>query len=75
MLFQPLHLFMLAFLAIGGLGTLFWIWMLVECLQDPALDKRAKILWAVGIAVTHVVGAAVYFFWCRSRRLHSASPA
>ncbi len=69
-----------AILLIGGLGTPFWVWMLVDCLQSQSFDGQAdRIRWAVGIALTHVLGAAVYFFYRRGRRPHgsvagSASP-
>ena len=66
-------LLMVGIVVIGGLGTLFWVWMLVDCLQSRAFDDQAKrIQWAVGIALTHVVGAAVYFFCRRGGRPHGS---
>jgi uncharacterized membrane protein len=73
MVFAPYHLIMGVVLLLGGLGTLFWVWMLVDCLQNQALDQTARIRWAVGIAVTHVLGAAIYFFVRRGDRTRRES--
>ena len=52
-----------AILVFGGLGSLFWIWMLVDCLQSRTLKKAVRMRWAVVIAVTHWLGAGIYFVW------------
>jgi hypothetical protein len=58
-------LLIVAILLFGGLGSLFWIWMLVDCLQRRSLAREARIRWALLIGVTHWVGAGIYFFWRR----------
>ena len=42
------------------LTTIFWIWMLVECItkEPPGNDK---IIWIVVIVFTHFIGALLYF--------------
>lgn len=47
--------------------TAFWIWMLVDAAQHPGLDQSEKIVWVVVIALTHFLGAAIYFFAARSK--------
>ena len=49
--------------------TIFWIWMLIDCLQNPRLQGIEKLIWIVVIIFTHVVGAAIYFFIGREQRI------
>ena len=62
-------MFVAAFLAVGLLGTIFWIWMLVECATKEPSQGNDKIVWVVIIALLHVVGAAIYFFVRRPQRI------
>jgi len=56
-------------LLIGVASTAFWIWMLVDCLTNESSHGNDKIIWAIVIALTHVVGAALYFFFRRPQRI------
>lgn len=48
-------------------ATAFWIWMLVDCAtKEP--NGREKIVWVVIIALTHFIGALIYFIIKRSQR-------
>jgi hypothetical protein len=67
-LFQPIHLLVLLIPLLGALATLFWIWMIVECLRRKDLDESLRIRWAVTIALTYVFGAIAYFCWSRFLR-------
>lgn len=61
-------LLFLPLLLVGVLGTVFWIWMLVDCaLHEPA-EGNDKLVWVIIILFTHVLGAALYFFIRRPRR-------
>lgn len=40
----------------------FWIWMLVDCIEKETDQGSTRLLWGIVIAVTHFVGAALYFF-------------
>jgi hypothetical protein len=57
------------FLAVGVLGTIFWIWMLVDCATKEPSTGNDKIVWVVIIALTHLLGAAIYFFVRRPQRI------
>ncbi len=59
----------LMFLAVGVIGTIFWIWMLVDCATKEPSTSNDKIVWVVIIALTHLLGAAIYFFVRRPRRI------
>ena len=56
-------LVLLTILVFGGIGSLFWIWMLVDCLRSTRLENAVRIRWAVVIAVTHWLGAGIYYLW------------
>ena len=57
------------FFVLGVLGTVFWIWMLVECLTREPASGNDKVVWVLVIALTHWVGAAIYFFVRRPHRI------
>lgn len=62
-------LFMLIGLALALLTTGFWVWTLVDCLVNEPSEGNEKIVWAVVIAILHVMGAALYFFIRRPERI------
>ncbi len=60
----PLVLFLLVMVFVVG-GTALWIWMLVDAVQVP--DDRLyrsgnKVTWILVIALTQILGAAIYYF-------------
>jgi len=57
-----------AVLVPGLLGTVLWIWMLVECATKEANEGNEKLVWIVIIALTHWIGALIYLFIRRPRR-------
>lgn len=40
----------------------FWIWMLIDAIQNKGLGESEKMVWVVVIALTHLIGALIYFF-------------
>ena len=60
----------LPFLLIAILGTVFWVWMLVDCLTKEPQTGNVKVLWVIVILFTHVLGAALYFFIRRPQRIN-----
>jgi hypothetical protein len=66
--FAPIHLiFMLAIGALCLAMFVFWVWMLVDCLQNPRLEGAEKIVWVLVIIFLHGLGAILYFFIGRSK--------
>ena len=49
-------------------GTVFWIWMLIECATKEANTGNTKVVWVLVIALAHVIGAAIYYFVRRPQR-------
>jgi len=60
--------FFLFMAGMGILATVFWIWMLIDCVQNPGIQTGEKVVWVVAIALTHFIGALIYFFAGRPRR-------
>lgn len=53
---------------LGLLATAFWIWMLIDCIKNESISGNEKIAWVVVIALTHLLGAVIYFFAGRKRQ-------
>jgi hypothetical protein len=49
-------------------GTIFWIWMLIDCAINKRISDTQKIIWVLVIFFTHLLGALLYFFLGRSAR-------
>lgn len=58
----------LLFAVIGVLGTIFWIWMLIDCATNEPSTGNDKIVWTLIIVFTHVLGALIYYFVRRPQR-------
>ena len=57
------------FVVVGVLGTVFWIWMLIDCAVKEPAQGNDKLVWVIIILLTHFIGAAIYFFVRRPRRM------
>jgi hypothetical protein len=53
----------------GIIGTLFWLWMLIDCATKEPSEGNDKLIWIIIIVFTHVLGALVYFFIRRPKRI------
>ena len=75
-----MHMQLLAgmFTVIAGFGligillliaaSLFWIWMLVDAIINPALKDTEKLIWVAVVLFTHFLGAILYFLLVRAQR-------
>ena len=50
------------------LGTIFWVWMLVDCATNQSFKGNEKAVWVIIIALTNWLGALLYFFIRRPQR-------
>ncbi|KXS45213.1 MAG: hypothetical protein AWU59_77 [Methanolobus sp. T82-4] len=57
------------FFGIGIIGTIFWIWMLVDCAMKEPSQGNDKLIWVIIILFTHLLGALLYFFVRRPQRI------
>lgn len=60
---------LLAFILFGLAATIFWLWMLVDCLAKEPSAGHEKLLWAIVILLTHGLGALLYYFIRRPQRI------
>ncbi|SDF69014.1 Phospholipase_D-nuclease N-terminal [Methanolobus vulcani] len=57
------------FFGFGIIGTLFWLWMLIDCATKEPSEGNDKLIWIIVIVFTHVIGALVYFVVRRPKRI------
>jgi prolipoprotein diacylglyceryltransferase len=50
-------------------GTIFWIWTIVDCATNEPAEGNDKVMWLVIIVLTHLIGAAIYYFARRPERM------
>lgn len=55
--------------AIGLCAAGFWIWMLIDCLNNKNLSGSQRCCWMMFIFWAHLIGAVVYYFVGRSQRI------
>jgi hypothetical protein len=60
---------LLFILFLGFFGTIFWIWMLIDCATNEPSHGNEKIAWIVIIVLTHWLGALIYFLARRPKRI------
>ncbi|HLX60482.1 MAG TPA: PLD nuclease N-terminal domain-containing protein [Planctomycetota bacterium] len=61
--FEPVGLICFGtFFLIGILGTIFWIWALVDCVKNEPSEGNDKLIWILIIVLTHWIGALIYYF-------------
>lgn len=51
------------------LGTIFWIWMLIDCAVKEKGPGNDKLVWILIILFMHFLGALLYFFARRPQRI------
>ena len=62
-------LFLILFLVtVGLLVFAFWIWMLIDAIQNKGLTDGEKVGWVLAIVFLHFIGALLYFFVGRPKR-------
>ena len=61
--------FILAAVVIGILSIIFWIWMIVDCALNEPSEGNDKIVWIIIIVFVQLIGAIIYFFARRPKRM------
>ena len=54
---------------INILGTILWIWMLIDCATKESKEGNTKLIWIIIIVFTSYIGAAIYHFVLRRKRI------
>jgi hypothetical protein len=55
--------------AIAILGTIFWLWMIIDCATHEPSGTNNQIVWLLIIIFTHLLGAILYYFIRRPERI------
>jgi Phospholipase_D-nuclease N-terminal len=58
---------------IAVLATIFWLWVLVDCLTKESSQGNDKVAWVLFILLVPFIGALVYYFVRRPERIKEAS--
>ena len=48
--------------------TVFWLWMLVDCVTKETNEGNERLVWIIIIVFTHFIGALIYYFLRRPKR-------
>ena len=63
-------LFLVLFLVTTGLLLFaFWIWMLIDAIQNKGLTDGEKVGWVLAVVLLHFIGGLLYFFIGRPKRI------
>ncbi|MBA2395546.1 MAG: PLDc_N domain-containing protein [Ktedonobacteraceae bacterium] len=54
---------------LAAFATIFWIWVLVDCLTKEPSEGNDKVAWILFILFVPLVGALIYFFVRRPERV------
>jgi hypothetical protein len=67
-------LFLLFLIPLAIACFAFWIWMLVDAIQNQGLSDGEKVGWVLAIVFLHFLGALLYLFLGRPKRNSPAHP-
>ncbi|SES99996.1 Phospholipase_D-nuclease N-terminal [Methanococcoides vulcani] len=69
-IFFPINAIMfLMFAGLAVASTLFWLWMLIDCVMNEPSQGNDKLIWVIIIVFTQLLGALIYFFFRRPKRI------
>lgn len=54
---------------LGMAGTVFWVWMLIDCVTREPASGDDRLAWTLVIAFTHLLGALAYLLVRRPQRV------
>jgi hypothetical protein len=54
---------------LASLATIFWIWVLIDCLVKEPSDGNDKVAWTLFIIFVPLIGSLVYYFVRRPERI------
>ena len=57
------------FFLLAVAGLVFWIWMIVDCASNEPSEGNDKIVWILIIVLTQIIGALIYYFVRRPKRI------
>ncbi|ABE51663.1 PLDc N-terminal domain-containing protein [Methanococcoides burtonii] len=68
-MFLPVNcLLFLLFAGIAIGSTIFWTWMLIDCVMNEPSYGNDKLIWIIIIVFAQLLGALTYFIFRRQKR-------
>ncbi len=64
-----LHLLFSSRTGLAALATIFWIWVLIDCLTKEPSEGNDKVAWVLFILFVPLLGALIYYFVRRPERV------
>lgn len=64
----PELLILLVMTTFGTMGTIFWVWSLIDCATKEPSEGNEKVIWILIILFTHFLGALLYTLIRRPKR-------
>lgn len=64
-----LHLLGLASPGILAVATIFWVWVLIDCIMKEPSDTNDKVAWLLFIIFLPYLGALLYYVLRRPARI------
>jgi hypothetical protein len=55
-------------LALVGVATIFWVWMVIDCATKEPITGNSKVVWILIILLGSVAGAGIYYCIRRPQR-------
>jgi hypothetical protein len=55
--------------ALGATAAAFWIWMIIDCATREPAEGNERLIWILIIVLAHWIGALIYFFVRRPKRI------
>ena len=53
----------------GIVGTILWIWTIIDCVTRERSEGNEKLIWILIIVLTHWIGALIYLLVRRPKRI------
>ena len=63
------HIFPFGIQGIMALATIFWIWVIIDCLTKEPSEGNDKLAWLIFIIAMPPIGAIVYYVVRRPERV------
>jgi len=54
---------------LGSTAVAFWIWMIIDCVTREPAEGNERLIWIIIIVFAHWIGALIYFFVRRPKRI------
>ena len=71
-MFDPFAILVRAYPGLAMLATIFWIWVLIDCISKESSEGNDKVAWTMVILFVPLLGAALYYFVRRPERIKAA---